>query len=289
MVLAHVGNGKVFLKRAGTVHLLSREHTRAQELVRRGLLSPEEAPLSDARLEVTRALGRDRGVQVDTILFDVLPGDSFLLCNSCLYESSGDVRIDRAFERAAGSETEQAIRSVVEAASVSGNGNPTALLLVARDEGPAAGAEELRRRAEVSLKIDILKSMYLFEELTLEQLLKVIEIVSVYDAKSGESVVREGDIGEHLFVILEGSTEVLVGNRKVGELHSGNHFGEIAILVDRPRIATVRAVRDSRLLVIPRSKFLALVRGDQEIGVKLMYRLAQELAARLTQTTELIG
>ena len=102
---------------------------------------------------------------------------------------------------------------------------------------------------------------------------------------SGEILCREGDEADAVFILVHGSAEVLVGSgegeRLVDILKRGASIGEMAALAGEVRSATVRAVRDSDLIRIPRAEFLRLL--DQHATVAV--HLAQLLAIRLRQTT----
>ena len=73
---------------------------------------------------------------------------------------------------------------------------------------------------------------------------------------AGTDVVRQGEPGERFFVVADGSVDVIADGRKVAEQGPGGYFGEIALLRDTPRIATVRARTALRLLALDRVDFV---------------------------------
>jgi MFS family permease len=79
----------------------------------------------------------------------------------------------------------------------------------------------------------------------------------------GEVIVRQGDHGDEFFLIASGAFEVEVDGRTVTTLGTGDFFGEIALLRDVPRTATVRAAADGLLLTLDRAPFLATVAGER--------------------------
>jgi serine/threonine protein phosphatase PrpC len=80
-IVAHVGDSRLYLLRDGDVHLLSSDHTLANELVQLGHLESATAQHSRFASMLTRCVGRQESVQVDTLLFDLFPGDTCLLCS----------------------------------------------------------------------------------------------------------------------------------------------------------------------------------------------------------------
>jgi len=78
---------------------------------------------------------------------------------------------------------------------------------------------------------------------------------------AGTVVIREGDVGDRFYIIDEGQCAVTAAGAHVADLDSGQFFGEIALLKDVPRTATVTATKDSRLLSLEREEFLASMTG----------------------------
>jgi MFS family permease len=81
---------------------------------------------------------------------------------------------------------------------------------------------------------------------------------------AGETIIRANDPGECFYIVADGEFEILAGNARAAA-HAGDHFGEIALLGDVPRTATVRAVVDSDLYALKRNDFLAAVTGHSDV------------------------
>jgi MFS family permease len=109
--------------------------------------------------------------------------------------------------------------------------------------------------------LDVLRGVPFFvslPETALERLAAAAERVQV---PAGEEVVKQGEAGDRFYVVAEGELGVSVDGAEVATLDDGDYFGEIALLRDVPRTATVRARRDSVLVVVDRDDFLAAVNG----------------------------
>ena len=92
-----------------------------------------------------------------------------------------------------------------------------------------------------------------------------------------EAVVREGDLGETLFVVLEGEGKVVRGGRKVGTMLPGDFFGELAAIDAQPRSATVVAVTPLRVLRLFRRHLMALVKDEPQVTLKLLDGIVRRL------------
>ncbi|MEN9645300.1 MAG: hypothetical protein RL238_1969 [Actinomycetota bacterium] len=98
-------------------------------------------------------------------------------------------------------------------------------------------------------------------EHTIERLARTSAVVEV---RGGTAVFEAGDHGDRFYIVEAGTAEVLVGGAPVASLTTGDSFGEIALLRDVPRTATVRATADLRLRAIDRRHFLRAVTGHAE-------------------------
>jgi CRP-like cAMP-binding protein len=93
---------------------------------------------------------------------------------------------------------------------------------------------------------------------TLEQLAEALHDVRV---PAGEEIVRQGEPGDLFYLVKDGALDVYVDARQVQTLGPGDSFGEIALLRNVPRTATVRAESDAELYALERRDFLGAVTG----------------------------
>jgi serine/threonine protein phosphatase PrpC len=99
VAIGHVGDSRAYLIRGGELEQLTDDHSLVAELVRSGKLTPEEAESHPQRSVITRALGTEADVDVDTFSVDAAPGDLFLLCSDGLTTMVDDRTILDAVER----------------------------------------------------------------------------------------------------------------------------------------------------------------------------------------------
>jgi predicted MFS family arabinose efflux permease len=120
------------------------------------------------------------------------------------------------------------------------------------------------RVASTPPQLDLLRSISIFRPLppaTLEQLARELRPVWV---PAGDEIVRQGEPGDLFYIVAKGEVDVVVDGRPLEPLGEGQFFGEIALLRDVPRTATVRARTDVDLLVLDRDHFIAAVTGHPE-------------------------
>ncbi len=92
---------------------------------------------------------------------------------------------------------------------------------------------------------------------------------------AGETIFREGDVGEEMYGIIEGEVELRTTNRVVATLGADDIFGEMAIVDSSPRMATAVAVTDTALAVIDRHRFLFLVHETPMFALSVMSSMAE--------------
>ncbi len=134
---AHVGDSRGYLWRDGELRLLTSDHSLVEELRRQGRLTPEQAEDHPQRSIITRALGPEAEVEVDTLTFSARPDDVFLLCSDGLTTMVKDAGIAAALAGSA-SLDEAVARLVAEANEAGGRDNITAVAF--RLEGAEEGA-----------------------------------------------------------------------------------------------------------------------------------------------------
>ncbi len=108
-------------------------------------------------------------------------------------------------------------------------------------------------------------------------------------APKGQTLVREGQPLDSLFVLLDGELSVTAGSQQIATLFAGEVVGEISFVDSRPPLATVTATRDSRLLAIAHDRLSRKMDTDKKFAANFYRAIATFLADRLRTTTVRLG
>jgi len=138
VAIGHVGDSRAYLVRNRRLEQLTEDHSLVAELVRSGKLSPEEADAHPQRSVITRALGTDPDVDVDTFSVETEPGDLFLLCSDGLTSMVDDETILREVERNRG-DLSAAAKALVRAANKGGGDDNITVIFFEIGEGGETG------------------------------------------------------------------------------------------------------------------------------------------------------
>jgi len=126
-------------------------------------------------------------------------------------------------------------------------------------------------------KVLFLKSVDLFSRIPGEDLAQIAGIAQEVHFEQGELIIQEGDLGDSMFLIIEGQVMVHRLARELTRLGERQSFGEMSLLDNEPRSATVTAVEDSTCLKIDREEFYELMSEKIEIAHGIIHILTQRL------------
>ena len=276
--IGHVGDSRIYMVRGGAVQQVTEDHTVFNELIKRGKLSKEQIEKVGHKNAITRAVGVYERVDVDTLMIEVLAGDQFLLASDGL---TGYLENTEELGKYTSEDGDSVTKNLVELAKQRGGKDNITGVLV-RLGGDANDDERAKRLA---LKREVLGRMPLFARLSDREILRVMQSVEVRTYDDGQIVIREGDKGDELFIVLAGKVNVSRGGETLTRLGAGEHVGEMALIRAVPRSATVTAEGGAELIVIRRTDFFELLRNEHEIAVKMLWQFLGVLADRLDQTS----
>ncbi|MCU0607043.1 MAG: cyclic nucleotide-binding domain-containing protein [Candidatus Edwardsbacteria bacterium] len=139
---------------------------------------------------------------------------------------------------------------------------------------------------------DLLKQVYLFNDLTQPELERIMAIAYEKTFAKEQPVFQEGEIGDAFYIVTEGQVRIStmvpgVGEEALKVLRPGDYFGEMALIDDFPRSAAAIAHEgDIRLLAVYKRDFRKLMADDAAMANKLMSVFIKTLSTRLRETNE---
>ena len=131
-------------------------------------------------------------------------------------------------------------------------------------------------------KVELISKVPLFARCSKRELAEIASIADEVDLREGKEIIREGSRGREFFVLLEGTVDVTKGGRKLNTLSSGDFVGEVALVANIPRTATVTTTSPVRALVVTDRSFRSLLERSPGLQLKVL----EALAWRLAETTQ---
>jgi len=274
-LIGNVGDSRVYLMREGQCHRLTEDHTLIAVQLKAGAITREQAATSQYKNVITRAVGIQSSVQVDTLVVDLLPGDNFLVCSDGLYSYFPEAELLRIFEQVP---TKEVAEYLVATANERGGKDNITAVVVSLKAGLAVADEEV---FEAQSRMEALRKIPLFRHLTYKEQTAVLSIATTRSYAEGEEIIREGQPGNDLYIVVKGRVVVEKGGMEIAELFSGGHFGEMGLVDNAPRSATIRAAEPTRVMLVSRSELMALMKRESILAVKMLWSFVQVLADRL--------
>lgn len=287
LVVGHVGNTRLFLFRNNVLTQITQDHTVGQDPT--VLLEAPEEGLGEGKQKrgsLTRSIGVCQDVDVDSYQFELLPDDRLLLCSDGL---RGIIEATDPYLKALATSSAPDVipdRLIYIANSHGGGQDNVSAIVVQAEADPERLESELQRRDEALLRIDSVRQVFLFRELELDELLEVADRAVLLVPRGGETIFSEGDVGDAMYLIVEGSCSLTKGGKAVANLGEASHFGEMSLLSNAPRSATIETTERSKLLRISSDDFQEVIRVRPATGVKLLLALGKELSRRLASANE---
>jgi hypothetical protein len=231
---------------------------------------------------LSRAVGPNPRVEVDTLAFDILPGDKLLLCTDGLHGYFEDSATLVPFLADTASAPDRLVDTANERG---GEDNISVIVLEVSPEAPAAPEDSIRL-SRVTEALRALSAIEVLRDLTYSELLEVASALRTEEVPAGAVVLHEGDASAAFYILASGRAAVERGGKRLAELDQGGHFGEMALLTNRPRSATVTALEPCRLLVLTREAVYPLFQNNAVLAVKFLWNLGVRQSLRLDETTE---
>lgn len=131
-------------------------------------------------------------------------------------------------------------------------------------------------------KASVLAGVPLFQGISKESMARLATVTGEMESEPGQFIVLQGQVGTGLYVILEGSARVVRGSDELARLGPGDFFGELSVIDQMPRNASVQAVELTRCLALASWDLLDLLESDPKLSLNMI----KGLAARIREQGE---
>jgi serine/threonine protein phosphatase PrpC len=283
-VCAHVGDSRVYAFRDKQFLQLTKDHSLAQDLIDRGVLDKANVDTFRFKHVLSRAVGLLPAVSVDTLHFEIIPGDRFVLASDGVSSSNASSALESSESTGTAAELLEAITSL---AHETGSDDDISAIIIEASGAESDQQTHAARAQELALKTEVLRDVYLFESLDPRNILRIVDASALIPCHAHEVIVAQGEPEVSLYIILDGTFRVEIDGQIIAELGRGNHFGEMALLTCQPRSATVRAITNGRVLRLAAGDFHKFVQEHPQDGIRMISALARELSERLRLTNQL--
>lgn len=271
--VGHVGDSRCYLLRNQRTHQLTEDHTFFNEVKKTSGLEAARKAAQKMPNALSRALGAQPAVQVDTLELDLLPGDQFILCSDGLHGYLDDRNIDLNHFLSDIPFSEAPNKLIHFSNQMGGKDNITVVAFQIESQ------QESQKTQNIRTSMTALRHIQLFRHLDYTEHLELFNAFQMQEYPAGTQIIRQGDAGDALFILAQGNVTILCNNQPVAQLNPGSHFGEMALIDDVPRSATVRADTPCLLLAMSRSEFEDVIHQKPHLGVKMMGNLLRSLAS----------
>lgn len=270
-VVAHVGDSRLYLSRNGETCQLTDDHTFMNEIIGQGLVDP----LADRHCLshiLTRAVGTRREVTIDTLAFDLLPSDVCLLCSDGLTQSlRGPEELQQVLDEYT---PDEAAEHLIELANSRGGGDNVTVVVVTPDFDGEDRRKATNRADQIEETVNALHSAFLFHDLPMSELLRVLDIVEVHRHKTGECLLRRGQTALSYSLVFKGTVARQVSARSQPEvLGRGQGFGAESLLDNHASSATYKVIEPATIVRVPYDRLGELMHHRPRIGLRLYHQL----------------
>jgi serine/threonine protein phosphatase PrpC len=277
--IAHAGDSRAYLLRGNQTYQLTEDHTLANRFLKDGLIGEADLPDFPFTNVLTRTFGSSPHIDIDTLFVQVEVGDRFILCSDGLHNYIQSYEFQSMGE-GCGDSGEFLDRLIAEANLRGGEDNITVAVVETSSTGSSG---QYAPSVDLDRQLEFMRSLFLFRNCNEQELLKVMRIIYTERRFEGDVIIQEGTEGQELYTLIEGSVEVTLEGEHLVTLSPGAHFGELALIDNTVRSASITARSDVTMLVLGREDFNRLLQEDHSLAVKLLSSFLQKVNGRVRE------
>jgi CRP-like cAMP-binding protein len=280
VIIAHVGDSRVYLIRDQQAHQLTQDHSLLASLLIAGKLTKEEAENWPNANVITRCVGTQPTVKVDVLFVECMSHDRFLLCSDGFHQYLRHHN-ELAFMGAGLPLDDLVMHCIMLANDAGGRDNITVVAVEVGDVQRTGGESGI----SLSRKIAALRHIPLFSLCDAQQLVKILNLIEVRSYESGQVILAEGTSSDGFFILLSGKVDLLQRGQRLLTLGRGAPFGETALLERTTHTTTVRTSAPTKVMCLHGSAFNALLQQEPELAVNLLRGFVLAMHHRLCLTS----
>lgn len=254
-ILAHLGDSRAYLFRAGKVYQLTKDHSGLDELIKMGM-SEEEAKKNPMANSLAKAFGA-RFSQPDLIKIEFQPKDIIILCTDGVYSALQTQGVTQLFQAVI--QNQDLKGGIEQCARISGDDSTMIQIQfpegMYQDDGiQAADRVKLIQQTPLSKYFDFVQKSH------------VAAICDLEEYKAGSVIIQEGTEGECMYIVAKGRLEITLKGQHLTFKMPGEFIGEVALIQESSkRTASAIASEDTVLLSLTRSNLDEAFKKDQDL------------------------
>ena len=265
-------DSRLYLIRNNNVYQVSEDHTIGQEIREKSISSTPPASVNKFDSILKRSIGFTESIEVDTMFFDIIPGDQLIICSDGLYNN-----ITRPIEFLPIIEKplDEALIELVDLSNRrGGKDNITCILLEASLDESLYG-DLGNDRGDLLNDLSILDN-YLFKDLNFTRLNRIIHTVNTYEIDQDVIICDVDQCPNGLFIVLKGTIDVYRDN---GELYTtlkrSQFFGQYSLMMDKKEKFSYRAGENCKVIYLDSDDYRKLCKHHPKFGVQLLENYIQ--------------
>ena len=278
-ILAHIGDSRAYLYRAGKLYQITKDHSGLDELMKMGH-SFEVAQKSPMAHSLSRALGSASYTQPDLLKIEFQPNDLWMLCTDGLYSPLVGLSMQQFVQAAIQG---QDMKPLVQRCAQQSGDDATLVQM----QFPAEMQETPLLAAE---RIKLIEQTPLSKYFDYIQRSHIAAICEVEEFKPGSIIIQEGTDGECMYIIAKGTLEITLKGQHLTYRRAGEYFGEVGLVQQHSkRTATAIAKDDVVLLSLKKADLFEVFKKDKEIERHFYHAMLEMTMERMLAQGEEIA
>ncbi len=273
-ILAHIGDSRAYLYRAGKVYQITKDHSALDELIKGGM-APEVAAKNPLANALIRAFGAGRYSLPDVLKIEFQPNDLLFLCTDGVYSALQGASLQQFVHgMVQGTDMKSYIEKCAHA-----SGDDSTMIEIHFPEGTVEEAP-----LQASDRIKLIQQTPLAKYLDYIQQSHVAAICNIEVFKAGSVIVQEETEGECMYIIAKGTLEILLKGQHIAYMNAGHFMGEVGLIQKHSkRTATAIAKEDTVLLSLKGSDLQEAFKKDLGMERHFYRAMLESVMARMIE------